>query len=62
MNENGTGTEYTYRVHQAQGVVAVQAGCSMSDALALMKNTAQATGETLESIAAEVLNHAVRFD
>jgi AmiR/NasT family two-component response regulator len=62
MSGDGAGMEYSPRVYQAQGVVAVRAGCSMSEALALMKNTAQATGETLESIAAEVLNHAVRFD
>ena len=49
-------------MYQAQGMVSVQAGCSMDEALALMIKTAQVTEETLEAVAKEVVNHNVRFD
>lgn len=59
MSTNGQGLPTV--VYQAQGMVSVQATCSMSEALALMQNTADATDETLESVAAEVVAHAVTF-
>lgn len=60
MTTNGSG--FSAQVGHAQGMVAAQASCSMDAALALMQNTADATDETLDSIAAEVLNRRVRFD
>jgi len=49
-------------VYQAQGIVSVQAGCSMDEAWALMKKKADEFDESLERIATEVLDHVVRFD
>ena len=53
--------QHTARVYQAQGMVAVQAGCTLDAALALMTSTAAATDETLEHIADEVVNRNVSF-
>jgi hypothetical protein len=49
-------------VHEAQELVSVQASCSVADALLMMRHTAEATGETLEYVAGEVLKGTVRFD
>lgn len=50
-------------VHQAQGMVAVQADCTMDQALALMRDTAAAAAEvTLAELAAAVLDGGVTFD
>lgn len=62
MSGNGSDMEHHARVYQAQGIVSVQAKCSKSEALALMQNTADATEETLEVVATEVLNGTARFD
>jgi hypothetical protein len=43
-------------------MVSVQAKCSMGDAILLMANTAASTDETLEQLAALVLDGSVRFD
>lgn len=61
MTTNGSG-RYSARVHQAQGMVAAQAICSMDQAIALMKDTAAATEMTLEHVAKEVLGRRARFD
>jgi hypothetical protein len=60
--ENGQDLEHANRLSEAQRMVSDQAGCSMSDALSLIQNTAEATDETVAFIAAMVLNRAVRFD
>jgi len=52
----------TDAVYQAQGMVSVQAGCPLATALALMQNTAEATDETMEYIAEQVVTGQVRFD
>jgi AmiR/NasT family two-component response regulator len=54
--------EHLAELREAQSIVAVQANCSMDDALARMKSTALATGETLEQIARGVVSGQVRFD
>jgi AmiR/NasT family two-component response regulator len=57
---NGSGPRA--RVAQAQGMVSVQADCTLDAALALLRNTARATDETLEYIAGEVVHRHVRFE
>jgi AmiR/NasT family two-component response regulator len=50
------------RIAQAQGMVSVQADCTLDAALALLRNTARATDETVEDIAGEVVHRHVRFE
>ena len=57
--DNGSDCEL---VAMAQVMVAEQADCSIYEALALMQNTAEATVETLDVVADEVVNGRVRFD
>jgi AmiR/NasT family two-component response regulator len=54
--------EYSDRVHQAQGMVSVQADCSLDEALALMQATASATDKTLDDVADDVIGRRLRFD
>jgi AmiR/NasT family two-component response regulator len=49
------------RVRQAQGMVSVQLGCELDDALARMRERADETGETLDEIAADVVARLTRF-
>jgi len=53
---------YSKAVHQAQGMVATQAGCSMSHALALMMNTADTTDTSMDEVAEEIRAHRVTYD
>ena len=64
VNEgNGYSSEkFSAQVHQATGMVAVQAGCGFSDALLLMIARADSSGITLDALAACVLDRSVRFD
>jgi hypothetical protein len=43
-------------------LVSVQAGCSLDDALTLLRNTAEATDLTPEDVAELVVNGSVTFD
>lgn len=56
------GSEAVARIAQAQGMVSVQADCTLDAALALLRNTARATDETVEDIAGEVVQRHVRFE
>ena len=58
---NGSGPRHSDRVHQAQGMVSVQAGCSLDEALEKMKERAAKTGQSLEDLAAAVLDHKSIF-
>jgi hypothetical protein len=49
-------------VYQAQGMVSVQAECTLDEALSRMKIVAAATNATLEQVADDVINRRVRFD
>ena len=53
---------FSYRVHQATGMISAQAKCSLEEALQLLIIRADAMGETVEDLALEVLDHRVRFD
>jgi hypothetical protein len=52
----------SHRVLQATGMVAVQAGCDVTEALGSLKIRAAATGQTLENLALDVLDGVIRFD
>ena len=49
-------------MYQAQRLVSEQAGCSISEAFSALQNTADATDEPVEVVAAMVLDRSVRFD
>ena len=49
-------------IAQAQGMVSVQAGCSLGDALMLMNARAHTRHQKLEEIAAAIVLGDIRFD
>ena len=49
-------------VHQAAGMIAVQADCEISEALNRLKIRSEAAGQTLHETALEVLERVIRFD
>ena len=61
MNTNGPGREYSALVHQAQGIVSVQADCTMDEALRRIIERAQRLGLTLDDTATDVLGHHIWF-
>ncbi len=58
---NGSGFAHSVKVTQASGMVSVQAGCSVDEALALMRDRATVRGQTLDQIAEGVLDRRIRF-
>jgi len=56
-----TWEELTYRVAQAQGMVAVQASCTVAEALVMMNDRAQVQHQTLAGIAEDVVDRRIRF-
>ena len=48
-------------IHQASGMVSVQLGCSLSEALGRMRVLARSTDRTLDLLAADVLERRYRF-
>jgi len=58
----GSGTGHGGVLEAARAMVSEQAHCSLDQALALMKDCANATDESLTRVAAEVLSGNVRFD
>jgi AmiR/NasT family two-component response regulator len=53
---------HSAEVNQAAGMVSVQAGISIDGAFDLMEITAEATGETLDEVAARILGGDLRFE
>jgi len=53
--------EYGAKVHQASGMVSVQADCSLDAALELMADRARVSGDSLDAIADAVLERRLRF-
>jgi len=49
-------------VHQATGMIAVQADCEISEAFDRLQIRAAATGQTLHQTALDVLERVIRFD
>jgi len=58
---NGAPSQHSAAVNQACGMVSVQAACSMEDAMVLMHDRATVQGQTLEEIAAAVIDRSIRF-
>ncbi len=52
---------YCAQVHQASGMVSVQANCSLDEALFLMRERAEETHQSLREIADSTLGHQIRF-
>jgi len=58
---NETAFSDNARVDQAQGMVSVQVGCTLDQALALMKDRAGVQAEQLDEIADAVVERSIRF-
>ena len=50
------------RIAQAMGMVSVQVGCTVDDALLLMKARAESDSVGVDEIASAVLERTIRFD
>jgi AmiR/NasT family two-component response regulator len=59
MRNNGESA--SARIHQAQGIVSAQAECSLTDAMRLMVDSAQAADVTLEEVADEIIAGRVSY-
>lgn len=49
------------KFHQASGMVAAQADCTISDAVVLMEQRALADGQSVEQVAQDVLRGKTQF-
>jgi AmiR/NasT family two-component response regulator len=49
------------RVYQAQGMVSVQADCTVDEALAWMTEQARESGMSVDAMAEEIIERRVRF-
>jgi hypothetical protein len=49
------------KVIQAAGMISVQVDCSLDDAVVLMNERAEITGQSREEIAAAVVERRIRF-
>jgi len=58
MADNGP---FSRLIYQAQGMVAVQADCTLDRALVFMQEMAEATDSSLEEIAEDVTSRHVTF-
>ncbi|WP_369237683.1 ANTAR domain-containing protein [Streptomyces sp. R21] len=56
------GTDHHAVVHQAAGVLSVQAGCPVPDALELIKARAFSAGEPVHEVAERIVRHELRLD
>ena len=60
-SELAAGADFRYTVHQAAGMVAAQLGVSVAHALVRLRAHAFGNGESLDSIAGQVLARTLRF-
>ena len=58
----GNGRYYGLKVHQATGMVSVQANCSVAEALDLLVGYAGQHGCSVEQVASGVVDRRVRLD
>jgi len=56
-----TWEELTYKVAQAQGMISVQASCTVAEALVMMNERALVQHQTLAGIAEGVVYRRIRF-
>jgi hypothetical protein len=59
--DNGTSSEHTSRVPEAQGMVTAQVDCTVDEALVLLNERAKATGLRLEEVAIAVVERRTQF-
>ena len=63
MSTNGASSGFlSAHVHQATGMISVQAHCEIPEALARLKAKADESGYSIEETAIDVLDHVIRFD
>jgi hypothetical protein len=62
MPDPATNGYFKSRVHQAAGMISVQAHCDLSEAMARLRHRAAGTGQSLEAVAVGVLEGVIRFD
>jgi hypothetical protein len=62
MADPATNGYFTSQIHQATGMISVQAHCDLSEAMARLRRRAAGTGQSLEAIAVGVIDGAIRFD
>ncbi len=60
MSEGGD-SRYSVRVHQAAGMVSIQADCELEQAYVLMSDRSAVGQVTLDEIAAAVLDRSIHF-
>jgi AmiR/NasT family two-component response regulator len=61
MPHDASGDHLSVQVHQATGMVAAQAGCSVGEALVRLQRRAKTMGQTLDELALDVLDGHIRF-
>lgn len=61
MNDRINHWDRSDRVFQAQGMVSVQAGCTVDEALAQMTDRARESGVSLDAIASAIIERRIRF-
>jgi GAF domain-containing protein/ANTAR domain-containing protein len=68
LQDDGAGAALTgpidgrAEVHQATGMITIQLGVSLAEALLRLRAHAYATGRTVSAIAGDVVNRRIRFD
>ena len=55
------GLENRVRLSEASGMVSIQAHCSVTEAIGLMRRHAETSGETLEEVVIAVVHRSIRF-
>jgi len=54
--------EFAMVVYQASGMVSIQAGCTVEEALTKLQARARSTGQTVDEVAVAVVERRTRFD
>jgi AmiR/NasT family two-component response regulator len=62
MGERGSDEQDWAAVREALSLISQQASCTMEEALVLLRDTAESTDESIETVAEMVLDGTVRFD
>lgn len=62
MEDHNVNLERDAPVWQAQGVVSVQAACSVDEAMRMIEDRAQISHQSIWQIAIEVIDHQIRFN
>ena len=52
---------HSHNVYQASGIVCVQAECTLDDALAMIKDRAEVSHQSVEAIAVAVIERRIQF-